>query len=149
MCEKLTHAVLLLQMLAHSIFGCCWHHAHAPGSTTCQHETVVAVESKAHACSHHAHDRHTSQSSDSPNNSEPLPHRGPPCGEERCQFVNCLKTDSPTELLQSQDFVDSSFMPERKQTITSVSRFTDSHGSQPPVCLSAVERCALFQAWLI
>jgi hypothetical protein len=40
---SLTAALLFI----HSVFGCCWHHAHC---------STVAVSESAHCCHHHQHD---------------------------------------------------------------------------------------------
>jgi hypothetical protein len=44
---NLTAALLFI----HTVFGCCWHHAHA-----CEHVTSIAVIQPAKCCHHHHHE---------------------------------------------------------------------------------------------
>lgn len=98
----------LLPMLFHSIFGCCWHHAHCVGQVSTD---SVAVESN---CDHHNASRSTCprhgeskysvavSPADSPpaNESESPNNDGHPCDENRCVFLPCetQRQDSALEI---------------------------------------------------
>jgi hypothetical protein len=64
----LTAAVLF----AHSVLGCCWHHAH-----TCQHDTASAVCDENHAHADHG----------SPGSEGTSHHNTGICTKEKCVFV--------------------------------------------------------------
>jgi hypothetical protein len=49
---SLTAALLFI----HTVFGCCWHHAHA-----CEHSLKVAVSQPHKCCHHHHHDEDSQQ----------------------------------------------------------------------------------------
>ena len=76
MWANLVVSVTLLPMLVHSIFGCCWHHAHSGCSLPFEHST-----SESHAGHRHAHDQ-------SRENNDPVVPR--PCEhDESCDDVHC------------------------------------------------------------
>ena len=152
MCAKVINAVLILQMLSCSIFGCCWHHAHAAGHSTCCHTTVAQTEPPAH---HHAddkccHQHGPAESADAKKAGEGAHCPAPkPCDEARCLFVKVLSSsDSAEDLFKLMAFQAIEFSP-----------FVEFVTSEPIVvrhdrpvalrCPSPVERCALLQAWLI
>lgn len=96
MFRSLAIASTLLPMLFHSIFGCCWHHAHTMVSIA-----SVAVEAdKSHCsghgeCESHCHARHDLPTESGSNQGIPgcpeLPccpgESKSPCGEDQCVFV--------------------------------------------------------------
>src|SRR5881394_1932931 len=49
---SLTAALLFI----HTVFGCCWHHAHA-----CEQGATLAVSQPAKCCHHHQHDSDSKQ----------------------------------------------------------------------------------------
>lgn len=149
MCAKLIHAVLMLQMLAHSIFGCCWHHAHSVEGAACHHEVIATQEHEKHACSHHSHDCQSGVVNEASRDSDPHPDRSPPCGKIRCLFVKSESSQlSSLELLWLCGGLSSN------ETLASV-RLPDLDAVGYPVMdrcghsLTPVGRCALLQAWLI
>lgn len=151
MFAKVINAVLILQVLAHSIFGCCWHHDHATGSTACSHRAVATAPAETGKCRHHDHSDHRHASEALPNAqapAEPQPHRQPPCDEESCLFVHSVITDASDALLLSLALDDCCVLPTPIQTIATVPTFARWPG-RTSVCLTSVERCALLQAWLI
>ena len=77
MWAKLIVSVTLLPMLLHSIYGCCWHHAHSEFDLPCEHSTA-----EVHAGHRHAHDQ-TSENHD-PVVPAPCEH------DESCDDVRCV-----------------------------------------------------------
>ena len=91
----------LATMLVHSLFGCCWHHAHAPEAPA----TANVQQKSAHT---HCHGRPGNARRDvedastisSEGNSEfPDDHQGRPCDEEVCTFVgsSSVKVKTPSQ----------------------------------------------------
>lgn len=76
MWAKVIVSVTLLPMLIHSIFGCCWHHAHSDGNLN-----GVASTSESHCC----HKHHASKPSD-PVPPVPCEH-DEPCDDMRCVYL--------------------------------------------------------------
>jgi hypothetical protein len=146
---KLIHAVVLLQMLAHSIFGCCWHHSHAEGQTGCQHATVAHAHEAANSCGHHSHEHPADRASNSTPDSGQSPHRNQPCDEERCQYLVTESTqisdsERPFQMI-AFDCVDAHLAVSGCGSVHGIDRFRE----RPSSSLSAVQRCALLQTWLI
>ena len=146
MCAKLIHAVVLLQVLFHSICGCCWHHSHAVTGAVCQHTQVA--EPKPHSCRHHAHHGGHANDEQPESDSTPTPLPEGPCDEERCQFVAVEPTQVSELGLRWYDAPDSAdLIRQNELVITGRFHSLRNECSGPP--LTPVERCALFQAWLI
>lgn len=96
MFRSLAIASTLLPMLFHSIFGCCWHHAHTMVSIA-----SVAAEADKSLCSghgeceSHGHARHDLPTESGSNQGIPGCPESPccpgesksPCGEDHCVFV--------------------------------------------------------------
>ena len=96
MFRSLAIASTLLPMLFHSIFGCCWHHAHTMVSIA----SVAAEADKSHCSGHseyesHRHASHGLTAESSSNQGIPGGPEAPccpgesksPCGEDQCLFV--------------------------------------------------------------
>lgn len=149
MYAKLIHVVMLLQMLVHGIFGCCCHHAHAYEPSAPQHEVASKIDLKKHSCRHHIHDRHLSESSDSPVESERMPDRDSPCDDDRCQFVKDNSTRF-SEFKLRWLFGDGcrlgAHVLVQRRNIATVSCL---RLDRPGETLTPVDRCALLHAWLI
>lgn len=148
MCAKVINAVLILQVLAHSIFGCCWHHAH----TDCTHVAVahVGASGLSHATHKCGHEHGPLQVADADTTFPDAPCPAPKsCDNARCLFVKAQPGGDLTETL---------FKLMAFQAIA-FSRFAEFVSEEPIVaprpphialrCYSSVERCALLQAWLI
>ena len=87
-----TFAAILatLQLLAHALAGCCWHHGHvSAGSSTATHSVA------ANACCSHSQSRHADPSSHEGEQNEGAPDS---CSEPRCVFIPVGETSS-THLL--------------------------------------------------
>lgn len=69
-----------LLLLAHSVLGCCWHHAHACADDCCEEPAPVSVSC---ACSGHGNDRPHSDGAPSQNER----HDGHNCQGQRCSFI--------------------------------------------------------------
>lgn len=152
MCAKLIHVVLLLQMLAHGIFGCCWHHAHATEGVTCRHEVIANEKHDVHACNHHAHQNHDVLpviSDELSESSDPQPDRSEPCDEVRCLFVNAESTQFfSLQLLSLCGKCSSSdlFAAVRSPCVSIAGGPRQGRYGR---LLTSARRCALLQAWLI
>lgn len=96
MFRSLAIASTLLPMLFHSIFGCCWHHAHTMVSIA----GVAAEADKSHCSGHGEYESHRHASHDltaeiGVNQEIPGHPEVPccpgedkaPCGEDQCVFV--------------------------------------------------------------
>lgn len=149
MCAKLIHAVLILQMLAHSIFGCCWHHAHSVEGAACHHEVIATQEHEKHACNHHGQERPLGVTNEASRDSDQLPDRSLPCGGIRCLFVKSESSPlSSRELrwlcggLSSSEMFASVRLPDL-DTVGYPGIDRSGHSMTP------VRRCALLRAWLI
>lgn len=144
----------LLPMLFHSVFGCCWHHAHCFGQESPE---SVAVESK---CGHH----HATRSScphygalnqlalESPtdsslaNDAESPCNDGRPCEEDRCVFLPCdtVKQDFDIEacsLVLGVDF--------RQSRIPGLSFEVLRFPAPPDRLTSTVSSRAMIQVWVV
>ena len=146
------NAVLILQMLAHGIFGCCWHHDHSAKSASCSHRGVVAAKvSTSHSCrhDHSTGHRHSPESlaTAQPSN-EPQPVGQTPCDEGKCLFVHALIADASVNSLMSAVLDDSIVLPTLVFIVSAVSTTTSWH-QRSLVLLTSGERCALLQTWLI
>jgi hypothetical protein len=80
MLDRISAAATAIALLAHSLLGCCWHHAHADG---CE------PASACHAAAHHEHHHADRPESAGPRHDEDDPdHRHPTlCVEPTCSFV--------------------------------------------------------------
>lgn len=146
MCAKLIHAVVLLQMLFHSICGCCWHHSHSLSGAVCQHSEVA--ETKHHSCRHHTHHGQRTNEKQPESDSTPTPHPEAPCDEERCQFVTVEPTQISELGLRWYDAQESADLV-RQNELVITANFQSLYHESSGLPLTSVERCALYQAWLI
>jgi len=77
MWARVIFSATVLPMLVHSIFGCCWHHAHSDGNLNCVHSTCE---------SHSGHDHHRDHRSEHNDAVPPVP-----CDhDESCNEVSCV-----------------------------------------------------------
>ena len=88
--------IALIPMLIHSIFGCCWHHAHSHAG----HDHVVAVVIDGDLSLDHAHAGHSScpshgsPASGGESHSDDHPAESP-CEEDRCIYSGMVTTAAP------------------------------------------------------
>ena len=148
--------VTALTMLAHSVWGCCWHHAHD------EHSTCAAVHFEDHAATAHgehagcAHvhygvvDRSTSAPVEHGTCGHGCPEEEAPghdgCHENRCTFVKTSSVDIAG--LWAAMVALWPAAPELSvQTIVAASRAEADEAARPP--LSAQAMRALTQTWLL
>ncbi len=154
---KVISAVLLLQMLFHSVFGCCWHHLHAD-EHSCHHASANAEVNgdKDHQCQHHhklagiAHQTPESTTCEAGANepSDQVPETPSPCEEGRCVYF----ASSSLKVWQASDLWVSWEQPSTVAQVCLLQNFAaQDSGPVDSWCrvLSPVERCAQLQAWLI
>ena len=85
---RIASAATAIAMLAHSLLGCCWHHAHAG----CADHDLAWLQMGAHHEHHHA-DHPDSMAAEPQGDDEDSDHRHrAPCVEPNCSFVG---TDAP------------------------------------------------------
>lgn len=96
MFRLLAIASTLLPMLSHSIFGCCWHHAHTMVSIASVAAEVDQLDCGGHGeCESHGHASHDLPAEIGVNQEIPGHPEVPccpgesksPCGEDQCVFV--------------------------------------------------------------
>jgi hypothetical protein len=96
MFRLLAIASTLLPMLSHSIFGCCWHHAHTMVSIASVAAEVDQLDCSGHGeCESHGHASHDLPAEIGVNQEIPGHPEVPccpgesksPCGEDQCVFV--------------------------------------------------------------
>ena len=93
MCRLLAVLATLLPMLFHSVFGCCWHHAHSGCHSHFGATSIVdarPTEIHQHTCGHHQQTTDTSSSGLNGAPSCRLPQPILPshqCDEEHCVYV--------------------------------------------------------------
>ena len=152
--------LVLAVMLIHSVFGCCWHHAH---SCACDHETQVSarMDSAAlphrggcthretphqvrHSCAHHHTPPAITGQPPADQDQEPVPHRHQ-CEHGPCTFV----VDSGRIAIPDLDLVlpfvvDFEFLmrPTAPQVIH---EYRENHTFPRTAAL----RCAVLQVWQI
>lgn len=107
MVRSLAIAATLLPMLFHSIFGCCWHHAHEGMSR----QSVQVAETQPPCQGHKHHECHSPAGlqqcgSDTPRSGLPCcpdddQHR---CDEERCTYIwsETLRPECPEMALRPE-----------------------------------------------
>lgn len=160
MAYQATTIVTVLTMLAHSVWGCCWHHAHDG-----QHADACAVaHSEEQHASHHSadasyaahrgcgHPHHgavqPSVETDLAGSHDPQDPEGPhriPCHESRCTYM----TSSPVTIagLWAAMAAVWPVMPELPTQVTAQAFDSAADEARPP--LSAQEMRALTQTWLL
>jgi len=141
--------IALIPMLIHSIFGCCWHHAHSHAG----HDHVVAVVIDGDLSLDHAHAGHSScpshgsPASGGESHSDDHPAESP-CEEDRCVYSGMVTTVVPQffslEMWGPTQFVLADLQVVQQSQLTAWGELRDWSFSH-----SARERRALTQVWLI
>lgn len=152
MFAKVTSSVLILKLLLCSIFGCCWHHAHAfEPSDCCQegvYQTAVLDHSDAEdtCCHGHVPARSVGEKPSVPETPCPAPE---PCDENRCLFVKGFSSaDRAENPCKSTAVLAVAFSP--VFNFESPDPLVDRRCSHVALrCHSPVERCALLQSWRV
>lgn len=150
MCGKIASLIALLPMLIHSIFGCCWHHAHCHVGHACSAVSSADEHSASDHChlgdSDCRHDRSTDASGET--HLAEQDSDDAPCDEDRCAHGEMLITTvSPFMGLQVWAITQCAVTG---ASSVQQSEFTVWGNSQDklPSC-SSRERRALTQVWLI
>ena len=143
--------ITALTMLAHSVWGCCWHHAHDDhGAQACTASHVESADHREHDhCSHSSAERPTGSSSASQNETSDHGHQDDhqhlPCHEAQCTYVvtapvsiDGFCAEMATALPLTSDLV--------VQSMTAVHRW-DIASTSPPRDAHAVR--AQMQSWLL
>ncbi len=80
--------ITTIMLLVHSVFGCCWHHAHMCDST---YGESLATASAVHPCNYHVHGEACGggkADDDASSDHDDGPHKLQ-CGGFHCKFVRC------------------------------------------------------------
>ena len=144
MWAKLIVSVTLLPVLVHSIFGCCWHHAHSEGSLNCVHSTTETRSCDQHQHGHrHPHDDRSEQND--PILPEPCEH------EDSCNGVRCVYLVA--EPVQNEIAVDlNTQFAAFDGCCTVILNTVTAPWQNPQRCANAPlpsQRCALTQVWVV
>jgi len=149
--------VTALTMLAHSVWGCCWHHAHNDlHSASCAAAHRDGDNSSAHfvhgRCSHTGFHHHAAapselaeRSTSHPASPEEDGHRHTPCRQSRCTFV---KTSAVSiAMLWADMAVVWPIAPEVPGQTAVVALRSETDEAGPPLSSQAMR--ALTQTWLL
>jgi hypothetical protein len=131
MTAKFATAVLVWQMLVHGLFGCCTHHTQGQVALTADESRIAAADlAAAHAESSDSHDEHSC-----------------PGDVPRCVFVSM----SPLDLsaLSRAGFAGPAVSPLAEVISPPVNSRQTVVPPFPFESLSAQERCAQWQTWLL
>jgi len=144
MFKRLVVLVTLLPMLVHSIFGCCWHHAHFDHVDVCETPSVAA-DIHRHQCTHD----HSwgSANAETPTSNVPAPCKHQtPCDEVRCVFLAA----TPHRFAFAFELTAKFVVPEANCSVTLrnslVSLRTVTASRELP---TSQEHCALIQVWIV
>ncbi len=141
--------IALVPMLMHSIFGCCWHHAH----THAEQVHVLSGVSESDASLYHIHASHQGCSSRclSASDEENYPCNSPaesPCEEDRCAYQGVVTTVVlqfwGLESCGFTQFIFADLHVTQQSQLVTLGELPDRLLSH-----SARERRALAQIWLI
>lgn len=154
--------LLLAVMLIHSVFGCCWHHAH---SCACDHETQASTRTNSpashnhrgcvhrevshtvrHSCAHHHHHTHSVVTGQplADQDQEPVPHRHQ-CDHGTCTFVVDSGRIAIPDLDLVQPFIVDFECLMRPTAPQAIHEYRETHTFPGTAAL----RCAVLQVWLI
>lgn len=154
MFDKVIHAVVLLQMLAHSICGCCWHHVHSIEIGSCQ-QVSHSAPPVSHCCCHSVCESateenayHSDEACSDHQSEAPQHHPQIPCGQDRCQYVSSLTSHDVQavyrHVLGTSDVVHFTSMSSPLSYVA-----TGWNEVDYVLSLTSARRCALNQVWRI
>lgn len=153
---RIASLLALLPMLFHSIFGCCWHHVHASpdgphaAATLSDDAALVSQHDHDHAgCPFHSHAAH-SQPLDQQNDGEPVSDRpaDSPCQNDRCDGIAMAITTMPQLTSLARQAVTPFAIAETPMVLPFLPAL-EGYRQESMHSLSARERCAQTQVWLI
>lgn len=139
MWAKLIVSATLLPGMVHSIFGCCWHHAHS--AETVKFVAVAAADQSLIHCHGHHHCCHQEKSN------VPTPcedHKS--CDDMSCVYltVKAVRSESLPNLREVVAASDSVHVPLLNATVMA------SGDSHPGLCVSSsLQHRALTQVWVV
>lgn len=144
MSMKFVALVTLLPMLVHSIFGCCWHHAHCEqmeASPTANSHN----EAHSHQCGHH----HYSENVNTEGRTSQVPapfEQHEPCEDGRCVFLTAssLRIAFASELMADFVVPEADCVGASCDSQTSLSCQGASRDLPTPQ-----QHCALIQVWIV
>lgn len=144
MWAKLIVSVTLLPVLVHSIFGCCWHHAHSQVKLHCIHSAGESSSCSRQPHGHrHSHDHRSEETS--PVVPEPCEHDGS-CHDARCVYLASESVRNTLVFSLSHPF--SAFNPGCIANLKPVTRLWQDSQHSEDVPLPS-QRCALTQVWVV
>ena len=142
--------VTALTMLAHSVWGCCWHHAHdGHGAQGCTASHVVSTDHREHHHCSHAAEHPTGASSasqtETSDDGHQEDHHHLPCHEAQCTYVVTASV-SIDGFWAAMVAVFPEVTDVIEQPLMAASRW-DVDSTRPPRDAHAVR--ALTQTWLL
>lgn len=149
MSGKVVSLIALVPMLIHSIFGCCWHHAHSHAGQ----DHVVAVMIDGDSSLDHAHAGHSScpshgsPTSDGEGHSDDHPAESP-CEEDRCVYSGVTAT-VVSQLVSLEMCGFTHFVLADQQVLQQSCLTVWGDLRDLSISHSARERRAIIQIWLI
>lgn len=141
--QLIVRGAMIVVMLLHGIFGCCWHHGHDACCTGGESGILSAPGQCSAVCCHNPRCAESSQNSGEPSESPAAPDDC--CSEGECVYLDAKVVDvSPIiflALASNWDVCPSIYerLVDRRIEIATT----------PPLYLSAPEACALLQVWRI
>lgn len=151
MSGRITSLVALLPMLFHSIFGCCWHHAHTSPDG---HHAVAALSDDVALASQHEHGHagcpFHSHLIDQQKDGVPVADlpADSPCEDDRCDGIGMAITTAPQLPDQAWRGVTPLAIAETLVVLPLLPAL-EGYRHESVRSHSARERCALTQVWLI
>jgi hypothetical protein len=92
--SRLVSLMLIVPMLLHGVFGCCWHHDHAHPSESDARESGIACSHVGH---HHASSATPSiPANDKLSNVDKESDQDENCLEQRCDYVSATRSQTET-----------------------------------------------------
>lgn len=144
MSMKFVALVTLLPMLVHSIFGCCWHHAHCEQMEAFP-DAYSHNEAHLNQCGHHHHSEN--MNAEGQTSQVPVPfEQHEPCEDGHCVFLTASSLRIAFASESMADFV----VPEADcagalcDSQTSLRCLVASRDLPTPQ-----QHCALIQVWIV
>jgi hypothetical protein len=100
MVQRSISILAMTAVLLHSVFGCCWHHAHAADHVMGAEETASSHGHAAHHCHSHSgddahHPGHVARQQDDEPNEPHAPCQHSPCDGDVCHFAPTVHVKVP------------------------------------------------------
>jgi hypothetical protein len=132
--------------VAHGLFGCCWHHGHAPAVSGHAKQSTACHGHGHHRHAHHGSERQIAESHHGANYDSPSPQPDL-CDEADCVFARTQDGPSLSGDLLAASAVSFSAVLPGDRPLTAAAGFSAFAADSPAA--SSAPHCALCQVWLI